>query len=36
MIEWLNNYISTDWATYLGAFLAVLSLTRGGGNVLKK
>ncbi|ENZ5815236.1 hypothetical protein ACGXPH_004042 [Escherichia coli] len=36
MLEWLNNYIGTDWATYLGVFLAILSLIWGGSKALKK
>lgn len=35
MLEWLNNHIGTDWATYLGVLLAILSLIWGGSKVLK-
>ncbi|HGU6359606.1 TPA: hypothetical protein ACNAEZ_001809 [Citrobacter farmeri] len=35
MLEWLNNHIGTDWATYLGVLLAILSLIWGGNKVLK-
>ncbi|AIP98064.1 hypothetical protein ACLLS5_001958 [Salmonella enterica] len=35
MLEWLNNHIGTDWATYLGVLLAILSLIWGGKKVLK-
>lgn len=35
MLEWLNNHIDTDWATYLGVLLAILSLIWGGNKVLK-
>ncbi|EBT7318302.1 hypothetical protein CPU91_03565 [Salmonella enterica] len=35
MLEWLNNHIGTDWATYLGVLLAILSLIGGGKKVLK-
>ncbi|EAV5159330.1 hypothetical protein GCQ90_08740, partial [Salmonella enterica] len=30
-----NNHIGTDWATYLGVLLAILSLIWGGKKVLK-
>ncbi|ENO1700980.1 hypothetical protein ACA859_001052 [Salmonella enterica] len=35
MLEWLNNHIGTDLATYLGVLLAILSLIWGGKKVLK-
>lgn len=35
MLEWLNNHIGTDWATYLGVLLAILPLIWGGKKVLK-
>jgi hypothetical protein len=36
MLEWLNSHIGTDWATYLGALLTILSLIWGGNKALKK
>lgn len=35
MLDWLNNNVGTDWATYLGVLLAVLSLIWGGNKILK-
>lgn len=35
MLEWLNNHIGTDWATYLGVLLAILSLIWGGKSTKK-
>lgn len=36
MIEWLNNNIGADAATYLGTFLAIIALIYGGSKVVKK
>lgn len=34
MLEWLNNNIGSDWATYAGLLLAVVSLFWGGSKLL--
>lgn len=36
MLDWLNTNIGTDWATYLGAVLTVLSVIFGGRLILKR
>ena len=36
MMEWLNNNIGADAATYLGTFLAIVALIYGGSKVVKK
>lgn len=36
MLDFLNKYIGTDWATYLGAGLAIVSIIWGGGKLIKK
>ncbi len=36
MIEWLNNNIGADAATYLGTFLAIVALFFGVSKVIKK
>lgn len=36
MIEWLNQTIGADAATYLGTFLAIVALIWGGSKVVKK
>jgi len=33
MLEWLNNNIGSDWATYAGLLLAVVSLFWGGSKL---
>ncbi len=35
MLEWLNNHIGADWATYLGLLLTILSLIWGGNKILR-
>lgn len=36
MIEWLNEHIGSDTATYLGTFLAIIALVYGGTKLVKK
>ncbi|OCH19286.1 hypothetical protein [Aliivibrio logei] len=36
MIEWLNQNIGSDTATYLGTFLAIIALVFGGNKMVKK
>ncbi|MGZ8171886.1 MULTISPECIES: hypothetical protein [Methylobacter] len=36
MIDWLNKFIGTDWATYIGAFLAIVTLFVGSSKIWKK
>ncbi|HIF5698536.1 TPA: hypothetical protein ACX3DO_004434 [Vibrio parahaemolyticus] len=36
MIEWLNQYVGADAATYLGTFLAVVALVYGGSKFVKR
>ncbi|WP_392440381.1 hypothetical protein AABD61_08400 [Edwardsiella piscicida] len=33
MIQWLNEHVGTDFATYFGIFLAVIGLVAGGGKI---
>jgi hypothetical protein len=35
MLEWMNKYIGTDWATYLGVLLGVASIVLGGKKILR-
>ncbi|WP_283597588.1 hypothetical protein [Photobacterium phosphoreum] len=36
MVEWLNQHIGADAATYLGTFLAIVALVYGGSKIVKK
>lgn len=36
MIEWLNQHVGADAATYLGTFLAVVALVYGGSKIVKR
>ncbi|WP_270944377.1 hypothetical protein [Vibrio parahaemolyticus] len=36
MVEWLNQHIGADAATYLGTFLAIIALIYGGSKSVKK
>ncbi|MFY2162527.1 hypothetical protein ACOSZG_19745 [Vibrio alginolyticus] len=36
MVEWLNQHIGADAATYLGTFLAIIALIYGGSKIVKK
>ncbi|EGQ8006774.1 hypothetical protein OL318_004581 [Vibrio parahaemolyticus] len=36
MIEWLNQHVGADAATYLGTFLAVVALVYGGSKFVKR
>jgi hypothetical protein len=35
MLDWLNKNIGTDWATYMGVILGLVSLVWGGSKVLR-
>ncbi|MDD9197486.1 hypothetical protein PVK62_16800 [Aliivibrio sp. S3MY1] len=35
LLDWLNDMVGTDWATYVGVFLTVIGLLVGSKTIKK-